>query len=135
MCPGRLKCILPNTIYTRIRNKEAVIDSLATAKHIREILEDKKAQDVVIIDVRGESTVTDFYVIASGMSTPHLKAMFGDIKHQLKQEDIRCYRSSGIPEAGWMVLDYVDVIVHIFIPEAREYYAIESLWDQAPRID
>jgi len=113
----------------------STIDSLATAKHIRELLDEKKAQDIVIIDVRGESTVTDFYVIASGMSTPHLKAMFSDIRHQLKQEGIQCYRSSGVSEAGWVVLDYVDVIVHIFLPETRDYYAVESLWEQAPRID
>jgi ribosome-associated protein len=99
------------------------------------MLEDKKASDIVIIDVRNSSTITDFYVIASGMSSPHLKATCGEIKHLLKQQKIQCYRSSGTPEAGWMVLDYVDVIVHIFMPEAREFYAIESLWDQAPRID
>lgn len=111
------------------------IESLEQAKRIRELMEDKKAQDIVIIDVRKESTVTDFYVIASGMSSPHLKAVIGDVKHQLKQEGIQCYRSSGTPEAGWMVLDYVDVIMHIFSPEAREFYDIESLWGQAPRVD
>jgi ribosome-associated protein len=112
-----------------------VIESLEKAKHIREMLDSKKAQDIVLIDVRNQSTITDFYLIASGMSSPHLKAMYGDVKHQLKQEKEQCYRSSGSPEAGWMVLDYVDVIIHLFSPEAREYYAIESLWDQAPRID
>jgi ribosome-associated protein len=115
--------------------RRLVIESLEKAKHIREIMRNKKAQDMVIIDVRGESTITDFYVIASGMSSPHLKALFGDIKHQLKQEKIQCYRSSGMSDAGWMVVDYVDVIVHIFSPEAREFYDIESLWEEAPRID
>lgn len=98
-------------------------------------MEGKKAQDIVIIDVRKESTITDFYIIASGMSSPHLKAVAGDITHQLKQEGLYCYRSSGEAGGGWMVVDYVDVIIHIFSPEAREYYDIESLWDQAPRID
>jgi len=98
-------------------------------------MDEKKAQDIVIIDVRKESAITDFYVIASGMSSPHLKALIGDLKHQLKQENVQCYRCSGEPEGGWMVLDYVDVITHVFSPEAREYYDIESLWDQAPRVD
>jgi len=69
------------------------------------------------------------------MSAPHLKALFGDIQHQLKKEGVMCYRSSGMPEGGWMVLDYVDVIIHIFDPEAREFYDIESLWDKAIRIE
>jgi len=101
---------------------------------IREILEDRKAQDIAILDVRNCSTITDYYVIASGMSSPHLKGMFGDLQHQLKQDGVPCYRRSGVPEAGWMVLDYVDVIIHMFLPEAREFYAIESLWTQAARI-
>lgn len=99
------------------------------------MLEDKKAQDTVVLDVREDSTITDFYVVTSGMSSPHVKALFGDIQHQLKQEGVQCYRRAGTPEAGWMVLDYVDVIIHIFVPETREFYAIESLWEQAPRID
>lgn len=110
-------------------------ESLETAKHIRTIMDEKKAQDIVIVDVRGKSSITDFYVIASGMSAPHLKALYEDLRQRLKQEDTRSYRCAGTSNAGWMVLDYVDVIVHIFLPEAREYYAIESLWDQAPRID
>lgn len=84
--------------------------------------------------MRKLSTVTDYYVVVSGMSPPHLKALYGDVQHQLKQVGIQCYRRSGVPDAGWMVLDYVDVIIHIFLPEAREFYAIESLWDQADRI-
>jgi ribosome-associated protein len=103
-------------------------------KRIRDLLDDKKAQDVVILDVREQSTITDFYVIASGMSMPHLKALFEDVQQQLKQEDVMCYRRAGTPEAGWMVLDYVDVVTHILLPETRDYYAFESLWEGAPRI-
>jgi len=115
--------------------RRPAIEALALTKRIREILEDKKAQNTVVLDVREDSTITDYYVITSGMSAPHLKALFGDIQHQLKQEGVQCYRRAGTPEAGWMVLDYVDVITHIFVPETREFYAIESLWEQAPRID
>jgi ribosome-associated protein len=99
------------------------------------MLEDKKAQDIVVLDLRGQSSITDFYVVASGMSSPHIKALFGDIQHQLKQEGVMCYRRAGVPEGGWMVLDYFDVIIHIFEPEAREFYAIESLWDKAARVE
>lgn len=127
---------MQNIIYIKTETVgRPTIESLEQAKHIRQIMDDKKAQDIVIIDVRKESTITDFYVIASGMSSPHLKAVSGDLTHQLKQEGVYCYRSSGEASGGWVIVDYVDVIIHIFSPEAREYYDIESLWDQAPRID
>jgi ribosome-associated protein len=89
---------------------------------------------MVAFDVREESAITDYYIVASGMSGPHVKALYGAVLHQLKQDHIPCYRRSGVADAGWMVLDYVDVIIHIFLPEAREFYDIESLWDQADRI-
>lgn len=81
------------------------------------------------MDVRDRSTVTEFTIIASGMSNPHIRALYEDIQHQLKQQGIRCYGRSGDPEGGWMVLDYVNVVVHIFVPDVREFYDLESLWD------
>lgn len=101
---------------------------------MRDILDARKAQEIVTLDVRDSSSVTDYYVITSGMSPPHLKALYGELQQQLKRRGVECYRRSGQPEAGWMVLDYVDVIIHIFLPETRAFYAIESLWDQAPRV-
>jgi ribosome-associated protein len=106
-----------------------VIDAKALTERIRVILDDKKAQDITIVDVRGTSTVTDFTIIASGMSTPHIRALYEEVQHQLKQEGIPCYRRSGETEGGWMVLDYVNVIVHLFVPDVREFYALETLWD------
>ena len=98
------------------------------------LLDEQKAQDVVALDVKGQSSVTDYYVIASGLSAPHLKAIFNDLQVALKTEGVPCYRRSGEPEGGWMVLDYVDVIIHVFLPEQRSYYALEALWDQATRV-
>jgi len=106
-----------------------IIDAKALTERIRVILDDKKAQDITIIDVRGTSTVTDYTIIASGMSAPHIRALYEEVQHQLKQEGVACYRRSGETEGGWMVLDYVNVIVHLFVPEMREFYALETLWD------
>ncbi|MFC1499143.1 ribosome silencing factor [Verrucomicrobiota bacterium] len=94
-------------------------------------LENKKGENIKVVDVRETSGVTDYYVIASGSSPPHLKAMFGEVQHVLKKEKIACYRKAGSPECGWMVLDYIDVIVHIFSEEARRFYAIEEIWTTA----
>ena len=101
------------------------------ADKARALLEEKKAKNIKLLDVRELSTVTDYFLIVSGMSTPHLKAMFSDLQVELKKLGSRCYRKAGNPEGGWMVLDYVDVIIHLFMPEMRQFYAIEELWGQA----
>lgn len=81
-----------------------------------------------MFDVRERSTLTDFVVVASGTSTPHLKSLAGSLQRELKKVGEGSVRVSGDSESAWIVLDLYDVIVHLFLPEAREYYAIESLW-------
>lgn len=78
--------------------------------------------------------VTDYYLVASGSSAPHLKALVNEVLQELKHMGVPCYRKSGVPEAGWLVLDYLDVIIHVFLPETRRYYAVEELWAQSPRV-
>ncbi|MBN2301595.1 MAG: ribosome silencing factor [Lentisphaerae bacterium] len=99
------------------------------------ILDAKKAMDVNALDVRGKSQVADYYIVVTGSSPPHLKAMFNDIQHELKQAGVQCYRKAGDPESGWMTLDYVDVVIHIFLKDVRDYYAIEMLWESTPATD
>lgn len=106
--------------------------SLELALLARKSLEDKKGEDIRIFDVRGISAVTDYYIVVSGSSPPHLKAMFNEVQAVLKHSGSgNCYRRSGSPESGWLALDYVDVIIHIFSHAARKYYAIEELWAEA----
>ena len=103
-------------------------------QRILDLLADKKAESVVVLDMRKLSSVTDFYVIASGSSGPQLRAMSEDLAFRLKKEGPPVPRRAGSPESQWMVLDYLDVIVHVMSPESRAYYAIEDLWNDAPRI-
>ena len=103
-------------------------------QRILDLLADKKAESVVVLDMRKLSSVTDFYVIASGTSGPQLRAMSEDLAFRLKKEGHPVHRRAGSPESQWMVLDYLDVIVHVMSPESRGYYAIEDLWNDAPRI-
>jgi ribosome-associated protein len=84
--------------------------------------------------VRKTSSVTDYIVLVSGSSPPHLKALFSEALHVLKQEGVACYRHVGGSDGVWLVLDFVDVVIHILSPEARRYYAIEELWPKAPRL-
>ncbi len=90
-------------------------------EEIVQALKDAKGADVKVYDVRGKSSLTDTFVVATGAAAPHLKAL-------AKALPKGAFRTSGDPESGWIVVDYVDVVVHVFSPEARAYYALERLW-------
>ena len=107
---------------------------LRLAKLCRDIALDKKAEDVVILDLRKISSLTDFFVICSGTSDPHLKAIANEILNKLKELGLHRKHYAGTPASRWLVLDYADVLVHIFHPKSREFYALEDLWKDAKRI-
>ena len=96
---------------------------------------DKKAEDIVVLDLQGISSFTDYFVICSGTSEPHLKAIAGEIEGRLKDEHgIRAVSVDGFPASQWIVLDYMQVIVHVFRDEKRQFYSLEDLWGDAPRV-
>jgi ribosome-associated protein len=89
----------------------------------------------VVLDLQGISSFTDFFVICSGTSEPQLKAIAGEIEDRLKQEHgVKAVSVDGFPASQWIVLDYMQVIVHIFRQEKREFYSLEDLWSDAPRV-
>ncbi|HEX3818542.1 MAG TPA: ribosome silencing factor [Chthoniobacterales bacterium] len=96
---------------------------------------EKKAENILVLDLRGISTFTDFFVICSGTSEPQLKAIAGEIESRLREdENIRPAAVDGFPTSQWIVLDYLQVIVHIFHREKRDFYSLEDLWSDAPRL-
>lgn len=96
---------------------------------------DKKAEDIVALDLRGISSFTDFFIICSGTSEPHLKAIAGELHDRLKQEHgVNPLAVDGFPTSQWIVADYTDVVVHIFHHDKRSYYSLEDLWSDAPRL-
>ncbi len=97
-------------------------------RRIAQALEERKGTDVKVYDVRGKSALADYYIVATGAAAPHLKALVAESQRVMKEEGVSSYRTSGDPESGWIVVDYIDVIVHVFSPEARAYYALEKLW-------
>ena len=115
-------------------NGRTTIEAESTALLAAHALIEKKADEVLVFDMRGRSDITDFVLIASGSSPPHLKALSEDLQMRLKQDGVRHYRISGEPDSGWMVLDYVDVVIHVFDPPTRGYYALEALWHEVPRL-
>ncbi len=90
----------------------------------------------MVLDLREISTFTDFFVICSGTSEPHLKAIAGAIESGLREEHgVRPAAVDGFPASQWIVLDYMQVIVHVFHQERRDFYSLEDLWSDAPRLE
>jgi ribosome-associated protein len=97
---------------------------------------DKKAEDVVILDMRGISSFTDFFLIASGTSEPQLKAIAASIRGKVRETTgQRPIAEDGFPGSQWVIIDYGSVIVHIFHSEKRSVYGLEDLWNDARRIE
>ena len=111
------------------------MDSRKLALLCRELADNKKAEDILILDVRGLSSVTDYFVIASGTSEPHLRAIVDEVVDRLREDDdLRPNAIDGAFHTAWVVLDYFDVIVHVMRHDVREKYDLETLWGDAPRV-
>ena len=111
------------------------MDSRKLARLCREYADNKKAENLVILDVRNLSSVTDYFVIVSGTSEPHLRAIVDEITDKLRDEHhLRPKAIDGTLQTAWVVLDYFDVIVHVMRQEVRERYDLETLWGDAPRV-
>ncbi|HEY1719311.1 MAG TPA: ribosome silencing factor [Verrucomicrobiae bacterium] len=111
------------------------MDSKKLAQLCRDYADNKKAENIVILDVRDLSSVTDYFVIASGTSEPHLRAIVNEITERLRDEhDLRPLRKDGSMQGAWVVLDFFDVIVHVMRTDARERYDLEGLWGDAARV-
>ena len=111
------------------------MDSKKLALLCRELADNKKAEDIVILDVRKLSSVTDYFVIATGTSEPHLRAIVTEVADQLKADHhLRPNAVEGDMGGAWVVLDFFDVIVHVMRGDVREKYGLEELWSDAPRV-
>jgi ribosome-associated protein len=114
----------------------AAMEAKKLALLCRELADNRKAEDIVILDVHDLSSITDYFVVCSGTSEPHLRAIADEILTKLERDhgvEPRA-RDGGLP-SGWLVLDFFDVIVHIMHHESRKRYDLESLWGDAPRIN
>ena len=96
---------------------------------------DKRAADLVVLDVRGISTVTDYFLMCSGRSTTHVESIADAIRAELKTDGIRPLHAEGVAASGWILLDYGDVLAHVFLEDTRAYYALERLWGDAPAVE
>jgi ribosome-associated protein len=111
------------------------MDSKKLALLCRDLADNKKAENIVALDVRKLSSVTDYFVIASGTSSPHLRAIVNEIEDKLRAEhELRPRATDGNLNGDWVVLDYFDVIIHVMRADVRERYDLEGLWGDALRL-
>ena len=111
------------------------MEGLELAKNISEIILSKKGYDIKILDLKGISSVADFFVICSADSDVQVKAITDEIEKKLRKEGIKPYNCEGTVANTWVLLDYIDVVVHVFKHETRLHYSLEKLWGDAPLLE
>ena len=104
------------------------------AKMIAELALEKKAEDIVVLDVAKQAGFTNYFVIASGNSDIHLKTLADYIEDELSQYKVKVWQKEGYENLKWILMDYVDVVVHLFDRETRDYYDLETLWADAEKM-
>jgi len=111
------------------------MDSRKLALLCRELADNRKAEDIVILDLRKLSSITDYFVICTGTSEPHLRAISDEIQDKLREDHaLRPRAVDGTLQTAWLVLDYFDVIVHVMRADVRKLYDLETLWGDAARV-
>ena len=98
------------------------------------MLDEKKGSELVLLDVSELLWITDVFVIVTGTSRPHVQSLAEDVELKLKASDRRPLRVEGKPEGKWVLLDYGEVVIHVFGAETRDFYGLERLWGDAPRL-
>ena len=120
-----------------LENKPGQLEkSKELAEKISVILDDKKARSVKIIETNKQTIIADYFVIATGTSSTHIRSLAGEVEFQLKEKsNTEPSRVSGLDSADWIILDYDSVLAHIFNSEARDYYKLEKLWGDGESVD
>jgi ribosome-associated protein len=113
--------------------QEATIAELpAEVRRAGELALERKAVDVVVLDLRGISSATEHFLIASGTSDIHVRSIADHIVEELRRQKVRPSHVEGLEGGRWVLLDYIDFVVHVFHPTARSFYQLEALWGDAP---
>jgi len=111
------------------------LPSYALARQIVDLLEDRKAEDILLLDLRPDNIIADFFILCSGDNERHLRALTELVRQEVKDSAQKLPHSrEGSAQHGWVVMDYGDVVVHFFSPEQRHYYRLEDLWDRSSKV-
>jgi ribosome-associated protein len=109
-------------------------DSLTLARKMVDIASDKQASDIVLLDLRKLGAFTDFFVVLNGDSSRQLNAIADAIDEETHKLGVALHHREGTPESGWLALDFGPVVVHLFDPEHREFYGLDTIWQTAPAL-
>jgi ribosome-associated protein len=101
------------------------------ARRLVDVLSEKQASDILLLDLRGVASFTDYFVIATGETRRQLEALLSHLEEELERDGVSLLGREGDPESGWVLLDLGDIVVHIFGPEERSYYDLEGMWHRA----
>ena len=106
------------------------VDTEQLARKCVEICQERKAVNIKLYDVHQTSMLADFFVVCSGTSAPHIRAICNHLRKELNESGLERHHVEGIPASRWMIMDYGTVLIHVFHPEARRHYCLEELWDE-----
>lgn len=112
-----------------------MLESKEKAIRIAKILDDKKAEDLQVLEIKELTTMCDYFIICTGGSSLHVKALCDNVEEKMKEEGISPIHNEGVNTAAWLLMDYGDVVVHIFDRESASFYNLERLWADAPKLD
>lgn len=127
------KTVAKKTTAKKVAKKK-LDPTLEVVEKCRTALDDKKADDIKVLDVRGKSPITNYFVIATANSEPHLRALAGELERTLKGLGVKSVGRDYNTSSGWVVVDAFDFMAHIFLPEQRGLYGMESLWKDAEEV-
>ncbi|MCL2579828.1 MAG: ribosome silencing factor [Oscillospiraceae bacterium] len=110
-------------------------NNMAFVEKAVKLLDAKKAEDIVVLDLRELTSIGDFFIIASGNNITLVKSLAEELEEQMAKDGLRPRRIEGANSSMWILMDYVDVVVHLFYNETRDFYCLERLWADAPKLD
>jgi len=114
--------------------RRLLLETLALARQIADWAAEAKAEDIVVLDVRKATYLADYFVIATATSDRHLVALAERIEDQVSQAGVEPHHVEGTPDSGWLLVDYGDVVVHVFTAPVREFYHLDKVWSEATAI-
>jgi ribosome-associated protein len=124
------------TLPSISKDTDPTLTSLQQARRIAALAQEKLAEDVVILDMRPVCSFTDYFVIATGRNARQTAAIWDEVHGRMKNEQRLIPRTAdGTKEGTWILADYLDVVLHVFTPEAREFYKLEDLWSDVPAVE
>jgi ribosome-associated protein len=126
---------VPETLASHDMESTPVPNDVTTlARRAAAICADNKASDIVLLDLHGVTDMTDYFIVASGTSDTHVRSVARHVVETLAKDGVRAHSVEGLTQGRWVLLDYVDFVVHVFHPSLRSFYQLERLWGDAPAL-